>query len=61
MSTMFERLRLQLKLRALKTQFGSDEALAIVAEAVRLEWEARDIKLPPELHSGAKKVPVSHQ
>ena len=61
MTQMFERLRLQLKFRQLKTQFGSEAAREIVYLALRLEWSDLDMELPLELHNGSKKVPVRHQ
>ena len=59
MTTMFEKLRLQLRFRELKTKLGDDQALSVVEEALRLEFaSALDINRPVPDHVGAKKVPV---
>jgi hypothetical protein len=62
MSSMFERLRLQLYFRKLKTQQGSDQALTTVLEALRLEF-SNDLGItrPPALQVGDKNSPVRIQ
>ena len=60
MTTMFETLRLRLKLRELKTRFGEDQAWEMLLDALRLEFEKDlDITRPELDHSGSKKVPVA--
>lgn len=60
MTTMFEKLRLQLRFRELKTRLGEDQALSVVEEALRLEFASdREISRPENDHVGSKKLPVA--
>lgn len=62
MSTMFEKLRLQLRFRELITKLGEDQALDVILEAYRLEFHSdQDTARPEPDQAVAKKVPVSCQ
>lgn len=59
MSRLLERLRIQTRFRALKTELGEDQALAVIEEALRLEFaSALDTSRPVPDQTGPKKVPV---
>jgi hypothetical protein len=54
-----ECLRLQLQMRDLKRKYGTEQAHALIAEALRLEFaSALDTDLPVPEKIGVKKVPV---
>ena len=62
MTTLFERLRLQLRFRELKTRFGDDQALSIVEEALRLEFrEDLGTEASPQPSDNHKNSPVVFQ
>jgi hypothetical protein len=62
MSRLLERLRIQTRFRELKKNMGEDQALAVIEEALRLEFaSALEMDLPVPENSGVKKVPVSLQ
>jgi hypothetical protein len=59
MTQMFERLRLQLRFRELKTKLGDDQALRVVEDALRLEFISdRVTSLPDTDQTGVKNSPV---
>lgn len=59
MSRLLERLRIQTRFRALKTAMGEDQALAVIEEALRLEFaSALETCLPVPDQTGDKKEPV---
>ena len=59
MSTMFEKLRLQLRFRELKTKLGDDQALLVIEEALRLEFHSDlDTVRPVPENTGSKNSPV---
>lgn len=60
MTTMFEKLRLQLRFRELKTKLGDDQALSVVEEALRLEFASNlETCRPVPDQMGGKKEPVA--
>jgi hypothetical protein len=62
MTRLLERLRIQTRFRALKTAMGDDQALAVIEEALRLEFaSALETCRPVPDQVGNKKVPVSLQ
>jgi hypothetical protein len=62
MSRLLERLRIQTRFRELKKNMGEDQALAVIEEALRLEFaSALDTSLPVPENTGVKKEPVSLQ
>jgi hypothetical protein len=59
MSRLLERLRIQTRFRELKKNMGEDQALAVIEEALRLEFRsALDTSLPVPDHTGVKNSPV---
>lgn len=59
MSRLLERLRIQTRFRALKTELGEDQALSVIEEALRLEFRsALDTNLPVPENTGVKNSPV---
>lgn len=62
MSRLLERLRIQTRFRELKKNLGPDQALALIEEALRIEFSLeRDTGLPVPDQAGSKKLPVLHQ
>jgi len=60
MTVMFEKLRLQLRFRELKTKLGDDQALSVVEEALRLEFASNlETCRPVPDQMGSKKEPVA--
>lgn len=59
MSAMFEKLRLQLRFRELKTKLGDDQALGVIEDALRLEFHSDlETTRPVPEKIGNKNSPV---
>jgi hypothetical protein len=59
MSRLLERLRIQTRFRELKKNMGEDQALAVIEEALRLEFaSALEMDRPVPENTGVKNSPV---